>query len=192
MATAEGSCFGDSQPEALGEPAGRQLCRAPAVRVPAAASGGRPAQRWSLAAFLCAPRTGVPGGRSPPPDAGALAGDSMTLSLISLLSQDISGLWLLLKTSTGASSLRFGAGCEWRVCRERGAGMASGVGLARHPHRPATERIQALPGLPRKRDPGWGRKGSPAPRGGDIWHRQPVCGCGHLAPLPAWVSLPLE
>lgn len=133
VATAEGSCFGDSQPEALGEPAGRQPCRAPGVRVPAAASCGRPAQRWSLAAFLCAPRTGVPGGRSPPPDAGALAGDSMTLSLISLLSQDISGLWLLLKTSTGASSLRFGAGCEWRVCRERGAGGPSGDGFAHHP-----------------------------------------------------------
>lgn len=150
VATAGGSCPGDSQPEALGEPAGRQPCRAPGVRVPAAASGGRPAQRWSLAAFLCAPRTGVPGGRSPPPDAGALAGDSMTLSLISLLSQDISGLWLLLKTSTGASSLRFGAGCEWRVCRERGAGGPSGDGLARHPHRPATERNQALPGLIRE------------------------------------------
>lgn len=27
------------------------------------------APKWSLAAFLCAPRTGVPGGRPPPPDA---------------------------------------------------------------------------------------------------------------------------
>lgn len=34
-----------------------------------------------------------------------VGGDSMTLSRISLLSQDISGLWLLLKTSTGASGL---------------------------------------------------------------------------------------
>lgn len=30
-------------------------------------------------------------------------GDSMTLSLISLLSQDVTALWLLLKTSAGVS-----------------------------------------------------------------------------------------
>lgn len=41
---------------------------------------------------------GVPGSRSP-----LLTGygDSMTLSLVSLLSQDISALWLLLKAQAG-------------------------------------------------------------------------------------------
>lgn len=38
-------------------------------------------------------------------------------------------------------------GCEWRVCRDRGAGGPSVGGLVHHPNRPASERSQALPGL---------------------------------------------
>lgn len=40
----------------------------------------------------------------------------MTLSLISLLSQDVTALWLLLKTSAGVSVLRPGFPRNERVC----------------------------------------------------------------------------
>lgn len=93
----ESSCFRDHKPEALGERARQAFLQSRRGLSPLCTVGGQPKDGALQLSFVL---------RSPPPDAGALAGDSMTLSLISLLSQDISGLWLLLKTSTGASGLR--------------------------------------------------------------------------------------
>lgn len=63
------------------------------ARVPAPRPG------WSPAILLRAPQSDILGSRSQSPD--PRGGDGMTLSLVSLLSRDITALWLVLKTSTG-------------------------------------------------------------------------------------------
>lgn len=106
----------------------------------------------------------------------------MTLSLISLLSQDISGLWLLLKTSTGASGLRVGAHCELMVLREKETRGPSGDGLACHPHsEPQSEQGSVWPcGRDQAREmPVEVEMGAPPSSGwGRVWHHQlVVLGC---------------
>lgn len=105
----------------------------------------------------------------------------MTLSLISLLSQDISGLWLPLRTSTGACGQCAGPG------RAGGRCMGGGLGLLGPPH------VSPTQGLQRRRPvgPDSGVQAGAVPAGAGAgavllgWGRiRRRCGVGALATFP--------